>query len=128
MLAHYVPPVEKPHFIRFAIDQRVAARVCLARILWLQGFPDEAMRTPRSAVEEARETNHALSLTYALAHGACPIMLWVEDLPFTVRQHVRSRRKPTRPLTRDSGFDRISAVQIDDCPPFPRSKISVLMA
>jgi predicted ATPase/DNA-binding winged helix-turn-helix (wHTH) protein len=77
MLAHYVPPVEKPH--RW-IDHRVSARVCLARVLWLQGFPDEAMRTARSAVEEARETNHALSLTYALAHGACPIMLWVEDL------------------------------------------------
>jgi hypothetical protein len=38
------------------------------------------MRTARSAVEEARETNHALSLCYALADGACPIMLWVEDL------------------------------------------------
>jgi hypothetical protein len=61
-------------------DQRVIARVCLARVLWLQGFPDEAMRTARNAVEEARETNHALSLTYAMGHGACPIMLWVEDL------------------------------------------------
>jgi predicted ATPase len=80
ILAHYVPPVEKPHVIRFGIDQRVAARVWLARVLWLQGFPDEAMRTARSAVEEARETNHALSLTLALALGACPIMLWVEDL------------------------------------------------
>jgi len=80
MLAHYVPPVEKSHFIRFAIDQRVAARVCLARIFWLQGFPDEAVRTARSVVEEARETKHALSLCYALGHGACPITLWVGDL------------------------------------------------
>ena len=38
------------------------------------------MRTARSAVEEAREANHALSLCYALAHAACPTMLWVEDL------------------------------------------------
>jgi predicted ATPase len=38
------------------------------------------MRTANSAVEEARETNHALSLCYALAHAACPTMLWVEDL------------------------------------------------
>jgi predicted ATPase/DNA-binding winged helix-turn-helix (wHTH) protein len=80
MLAHYVPPVEKRHFIRFAVDQRLAARVCLARVLWLQGFPDQAMRTVGSAVEEACASNHALSLTFALAHGACPVMLWVEDL------------------------------------------------
>ena len=80
MLAHYVPPVETPHFIRFAIDQRVAARVCLARVLWLQGFPDQAVHTAGRAVEEARETDHALSLCYALAHGACPVTLWVGDL------------------------------------------------
>jgi predicted ATPase/DNA-binding winged helix-turn-helix (wHTH) protein len=80
ILAHRVAPVERPDFIPFGIHHGVAAHVCLARVLWLQGFPDEAMRTARSVVEEARETNHALSLTYALAHGACPIMLWVEDL------------------------------------------------
>jgi predicted ATPase len=38
------------------------------------------MHTARSVVEEARETDHALSLCYALAHGACPIMMWVGDL------------------------------------------------
>jgi predicted ATPase len=52
----------------------------LARILWLQGFPDEAMRTADDAVDEAREINHAVSLCYALAFAACPIMLWVGDL------------------------------------------------
>jgi hypothetical protein len=30
--------------IRFQIDPQVAARALLARILWLQGFPDQAMR------------------------------------------------------------------------------------
>jgi predicted ATPase len=38
------------------------------------------MRKARSTVEEARETNHALSLCYALAHAACPVTLWVGDL------------------------------------------------
>jgi predicted ATPase len=58
----------------------VAARTVLARVLWFQGFPDQAMRTAVSAVEEAGETNNALSLCYALAHAACPTMLWAEHL------------------------------------------------
>jgi hypothetical protein len=60
-------------------DQRVSARVYLARILWLQGFPDEAIHTAKGAVDAARESNHALSLCYALL-GAAWAMLWVEDL------------------------------------------------
>ncbi|HEX3524191.1 MAG TPA: hypothetical protein VHT52_19140, partial [Stellaceae bacterium] len=37
MLAHYVPPAQKSHIIRFQFDQRVTARAYLARVLWLQG-------------------------------------------------------------------------------------------
>jgi len=81
MFANFILPEQKSHqLIRFQFDQRVAAHTVLARILWLQGFPEEAMRAANGAVEEARETNHALSLCYALAHAACPTMLWVEDL------------------------------------------------
>jgi hypothetical protein len=32
------------HVIRFQLDPWAAARVFLARIPWLQGFPDQAMR------------------------------------------------------------------------------------
>jgi len=81
MLANFIPPEERSHdLIRYQYDQRVAARTVLARVLWLQGFPDQAMRTAESAIEEAGETNSALSLCYALAHAACPTMLWVEHL------------------------------------------------
>ena len=66
--------------IRFQFDPRVAARMYLARVLWLRGFPDEAVRTAKDAVDEAHESNHAISLCYALTYSACPIMLWVEDL------------------------------------------------
>jgi predicted ATPase/DNA-binding winged helix-turn-helix (wHTH) protein len=68
------------YLIRFQIDSRVAARVFLARILWLQGFPDQAMQAAHSAVEDARAANHGLSFCYALSLGACPIALWVGDL------------------------------------------------
>jgi predicted ATPase/DNA-binding winged helix-turn-helix (wHTH) protein len=81
MLANFVPPQQRSHdLIRFQFDQRVTALTVAARVLWLQGFPDQAMRTAHSAAEEARETDHALSLCYALAHAACPTLLWVEDL------------------------------------------------
>ena len=53
----------------------------LARTLWLQGFPDQAMRTAESSIENARAANHAVSLCYALALAACPIALPVGDVP-----------------------------------------------
>jgi predicted ATPase/DNA-binding winged helix-turn-helix (wHTH) protein len=81
MLANFARSDQRSHeAVRFQIDQCLVARMYLARILWLQGFPDEAMRTAKDAVNEAREINHPVSLGYALAFAACPIMLWVEDL------------------------------------------------
>jgi predicted ATPase/DNA-binding winged helix-turn-helix (wHTH) protein len=79
-LAHYVPPVQKSNIIRFLTDQRVTARVFLARILWLQGFPDQAMRAAHRSVEDARAADHAISLCFALAQAACPIAMFVGDL------------------------------------------------
>ena len=80
MLSHYTVSNQRPHFIRFQIYQRASARALLARILWLQGFPDQAVGAAASSVEDARETNHAISLCYALALAACPIALLVGDL------------------------------------------------
>jgi predicted ATPase len=57
----------------------VAARVLLAWILWLEGFPDQAIRAAENSLEEARGANHVLSLCYALAH-ACRIALLAGDL------------------------------------------------
>jgi hypothetical protein len=66
--------------IRFQINGRVSARAFLARVLWLQGFSDQAVRTAEMSIEEARANGHALSLCYALALAACPIALWVGNL------------------------------------------------
>jgi predicted ATPase/DNA-binding winged helix-turn-helix (wHTH) protein len=85
MLAHYVPPVQRSHIIRFQSDQRVTASTFLGRVLWLQGFPDQALRTVEEAVEDSRAGRHAMSLSYALVHGACPIALWAGDLGLAER-------------------------------------------
>jgi predicted ATPase len=80
MLAHYVPLAQNSHIIPFALDQRVMGRALLARVLWLQGFPDQAMRTAETSIADARAASHANSLGYALSQAACPIALLVGDL------------------------------------------------
>ena len=78
--ANYVTNDHTRYDIRFQGDPRVMALALLARILWLQGFPDQAMRTAEGSLEDARSSNHAISLCYALAHAACPIALLAGDL------------------------------------------------
>jgi predicted ATPase/DNA-binding winged helix-turn-helix (wHTH) protein len=80
MLGHYVVPAPKSHVIRFQSDQRATALAFLARVLWLQGFPDQAARTVETSIDEARATNHANSLCYVLGHAACLIALLNGDL------------------------------------------------
>ena len=80
VLAHYVPPAQKWQIVRFQVDPWAGARSYLARILWLQGLPDQAMLTAERSVADARATNHAISLGNALAVAACPIALWAGDL------------------------------------------------
>jgi tetratricopeptide (TPR) repeat protein len=55
-----------------------SARVFLARVLWLQGFADQALRAAETSLGEA--TGHDYSVCYALAQAACPIALWVGNL------------------------------------------------
>src|SRR5262249_36541864 len=54
MLSRYVTSVHRSHIIRFGYDQRVLAYHVLAEILWLQGFPDQAMRIAEHNVDYAR--------------------------------------------------------------------------
>jgi hypothetical protein len=55
-------------------------RAFRARVLWLQGFADQAMRGVHNDVEDAHAANHIISLCVVLAHGACPIVLLIGDL------------------------------------------------
>jgi predicted ATPase len=80
VLVGYVTPDQTSHIVRFQTDQRVVWRVFLARVLWLQGFPDQATRAAHSTVEDAHAANHTISLCQALAHAACPLALLTGDL------------------------------------------------
>jgi predicted ATPase/DNA-binding winged helix-turn-helix (wHTH) protein len=75
-LAPAATGIRQLHGSPFQFDHRTAALTQLARILWLQGFPDQAAAAARDAVDTATAFDDALSLTYALAYAACPIALW----------------------------------------------------
>jgi predicted ATPase/DNA-binding winged helix-turn-helix (wHTH) protein len=71
--------------IRLQVGHQTAARTFLSRILWLQGHPEQAMQTAARTVEQAKATDHARSLCYALGLAACPIALWAGDLDLAQR-------------------------------------------
>jgi hypothetical protein len=52
-------------------------RIVLARIAWLDGRLDQAVKIAEQAVEHA--AGHPFALTQALAMAACPIALWRGD-------------------------------------------------
>lgn len=54
-------------------DQSVAALTILARILWIQGQPEQAWRTARQALDIALQINHGTSICYTLALAGCLI-------------------------------------------------------
>ncbi|PTT27131.1 winged helix-turn-helix domain-containing protein [Pseudomonas sp. HMWF021] len=54
-------------------DQSVASLTILARVLWLQGFADQAWHTARQALDIALQINHGTSICYTLALASCLI-------------------------------------------------------
>ncbi|MBP2611480.1 ATP-binding protein [Agrobacterium pusense] len=81
MLEHDVSTELPPGgYVRFRFGQSVSARIQPAQLLWMQGFPDQAVRAAAAAVEAARISGHAISLCEALARWSCPILVHVGDL------------------------------------------------
>jgi predicted ATPase len=80
VLTEYVASDDRSHTLRFQFDLPVSARVSIAWILWLQGLPDQAIRTAEEAIEDARAADHAISICYALVFAACPIAFLTGDL------------------------------------------------
>jgi predicted ATPase len=85
MLERYVPPARRSHVARFQYDQRLLARITLARVLWLQGYADQALREIATAVEMSGSIRHTLTLAHVLSDAACPIALMIGDLDLATR-------------------------------------------
>jgi predicted ATPase len=101
ILSRYPANVTRLDTIRFQFDQRLIAHADFSRILWIQGYPDQAMRTIETTIEEARDIDNAISMNYALAHAACPIALYTGNLLAAERYAdlllQRAQRSPVRP-------------------------------
>jgi predicted ATPase/DNA-binding winged helix-turn-helix (wHTH) protein len=83
MLGRYV--ARTSHIIRFQFDQQLLAHSYHTRILWLQGFADQAMRTVESHLVAARTSDHPYSLFSGLLQTACPVALLAGDLTLAER-------------------------------------------
>ncbi|SON55612.1 Transcriptional regulator HilA [Hartmannibacter diazotrophicus] len=69
----------RPDIARYEFDQRLTAEGALATVLWLQGFPDQAIAVAKRQLAEAEASNYAVSLCYALLHGSATIAMYVRD-------------------------------------------------
>jgi len=61
--------------IGYQVETPVAIGALLARILWLLGFPDQAMAAATDATVEAHNTGHSFSMIYAVTFAGVPVAL-----------------------------------------------------
>ncbi|KQV79889.1 hypothetical protein ASD15_17940 [Massilia sp. Root351] len=62
----------------FQFDQRISSMAIHARVLWLQGYPEQAMAVARGCVEEGQRAGHGISLCFAVL-VACTVSTWCGD-------------------------------------------------
>ena len=79
---------------RFGHDQHTLGLAFLARILWVQGYTADAVKTANLAVERALALDHASTLCCALAERLCMVSALNQDLD--------GLEKATQDLTRTS--------------------------
>jgi predicted ATPase/DNA-binding winged helix-turn-helix (wHTH) protein len=80
-----IGPIRNSHSGPFLVEPLLMARVSLARIQWLQGFPDTAMHTAELIINDAAVSSRAVSLCYVLTVAACQIAVWNGDLDMAER-------------------------------------------
>ncbi|MEJ0028395.1 MAG: winged helix-turn-helix domain-containing protein [Rhizomicrobium sp.] len=80
VLEGYPNPAPASHTIRFFYAQRQIAQAFLARVMWVQGFSDQAMQMARAAAQSALSLNHTPTTCQVLTASACPIALLAGDL------------------------------------------------
>ncbi|WP_456721277.1 MULTISPECIES: ATP-binding protein [unclassified Bradyrhizobium] len=74
-LALYDPAEHRALATRFGTDARVAILEWRSRTLWLQGYPDAALKDVDESFRGAREIGQAATLMHALAHSIATLIL-----------------------------------------------------
>ncbi|MBO9714778.1 winged helix-turn-helix domain-containing protein [Sphingomonas sp.] len=75
VLGYFPLPERSTQNIPFQYDQRIAGLCYRARILYLQGDTEQALRAAETALSEGEAIGHLLSIIYILAIATCPIMI-----------------------------------------------------
>lgn len=120
MLSRYVAPEGRRHIVRYQFDQRVAARIIRARIYWMRGRADSALREVEETVAEALGLDHTMSLCNVLTQAACPIGLLAGHEAAT-RRYVGLLRERTAARALDiwntyaTCFEAEAAIHAGDC-------------
>ena len=91
-LAH--PGLEADVHGSSTLDYPRRAQITLARILWLQGYPDQAMATVRRAVCDLETVNQPIKLCRGLL-WAFAVFYWNEELE-DYEEHIEKLRVETR--------------------------------
>jgi predicted ATPase/DNA-binding winged helix-turn-helix (wHTH) protein len=80
LLDHYVAPTTKQYLYLFQYDQRPLTQAMLVRVIWLQGFVDQAIEQARACLEDARNTHYGNSACWILLYASYPVALMTGDL------------------------------------------------
>ncbi len=100
MLADYETVPDGRHSVRFQFDQRVTARIILARCLWVLGEEEAALREIAETLSQALDIRHHLSLSNVLAEAACPIAL-LSGRNELAAEYIQLLREHTKALSLD---------------------------
>jgi tetratricopeptide (TPR) repeat protein len=82
-------PGDRRDTIYFNSNVHAAARVMLARALWMQGFTEQAFNEARLSQEELHGKDQQLLLCRTLYHGICRIALMTGDFATADREIAR---------------------------------------
>ena len=79
MLNAYVHGRHRWNTVGFRIDHGIVARATLARVSWVQGETQEALRLAQHALDAALEYEHDMVTCYVLVEALIPIALLMGD-------------------------------------------------
>jgi predicted ATPase len=71
-------PSRHNNMIQFGYDHRIRALGTLARTLWLQGYPDRAVKVARQTIHETDDLKHPVTRCIALIRTS-PVFIWSGD-------------------------------------------------
>jgi predicted ATPase/DNA-binding winged helix-turn-helix (wHTH) protein len=127
-LSHYTHPAQPTHNARFPYDQRTGALGTLANILWLQGFPDQAVQAAQKTLEEAHAKMNGLVLCDVILHAPMPMALHVGDWQTAERLMAIVRENLTNHALsygRAQCFENVLHIQRGDISKLPRLRQAI---